>query len=119
MKNRDCHICHGAPELIPLCSAGCGLPTREQISRYLTEKVLGERWHPYINGSHQAYREQIDNIFKPWSIFALIKVGQEKDWWEEFEGELILQWCGDDPTINWPNLFNLPEVMYNFLKERE
>ena len=111
------------------------MATREEISRYLTEKVLGKCRHElHCDGTNQegviiyhcskcktAITNVIDQYFtfSAEGIFNLIKAGREKDWWEEFEEEYILNDKGLVPFIDWPNLFNLPEVMYKFLKERE
>ena len=105
---------------------------REEISRYLTENVLGKCWHEWHNSwtDHSCRKcGQVGGgdfyLDSPQGIFALIKAGREKDWWAEFEQDelcsdftdaiRVFEWWG----IDWDNLINLPTVLYKFLKERE
>ena len=117
------------------------MKTKEEISRYLTEKVLGKCWHEWVfvemsdaeepwemwqcnkceekHGS-SLYSPHNFRAFTPEGIFALIKAGREKDWWEEFDDKEMYQWSIErGTTFNYDNLENFPEVMYKFLKERE
>ena len=92
----------------------------EEISRYLTEKVLGLAYQDWI--AYDTYGDNLTDHFTPLGIFALIEAGRKKDWWEEFEWNKLIVDDGESHyifIINYDNLFDLPNVLYTFLKERE